>query len=132
MGTPSDDLEALIGELNADLASSSADAGTAGELDDWIRESVRRKGSDLLLVSGSAPVTRVDGLLTPIATPVLEGPDIEAAVFPVLPPHAIRQYRGSGIVDASFRLKDLGRFRINPALLILAAAVIGILSFGPS
>ena len=38
---------------------------------------------------------------------------IEAAVLAALPPHAAAQYRDGGIADASFRLADVGRFRIN-------------------
>jgi len=72
-------------------------------------------GVDLLLVSGAAPSVRVDRLLRPLegAPGILDGLDIEEAVLPALPPHAQRQYRESGIADASFRVAGLGRFRVN-------------------
>ena len=49
--------------------------------------------------------------------PLLEGPlggeEIEDAVAPALAPHARRLYRDAGIADGSFRILELGRFRIN-------------------
>ena len=37
----------------------------------------------------------------------------EGAVLDALPPHAAAQYRDGGIADASYRLTNAGRFRIN-------------------
>ncbi len=113
-----DDLDALIGELNASLPSNAV----AGEMpllegssrvEDWLAEVIRRKGSDLLLVAGRGPAVRIDGLLSPVADLVLDGDDIAAAITPLLPSHAARQFRDTGIADASLRVPDLGRFRVN-------------------
>ena len=82
-------------------------------MEDWLAEVIRLKGSDLLLVAGSAPVVRRDGRLSAIADGVLDGDDIAALVTPLLPPHAARQFQTSGIADASLRLPSLGRFRVN-------------------
>jgi twitching motility protein PilT len=43
----------------------------------------------------------------------LTGPQIEAAVLPALMPRAQQQYREYCISDSSYRIADLGRFRIN-------------------
>jgi twitching motility protein PilT len=72
-----------------------------------------RNGSDLLLVAGAPPSVRVDGRVQPLAEGPLDGMDIEEAVLPALPPHARRIYREVRIVDASFRVSGVGRFRIN-------------------
>lgn len=113
-----DDLDALIGELNASLPSNVAAGGTpllegSSRVEDWLAEVIRRKGSDLLLVAGRGPAVRVDGLLSPVADLVLDGDDIATAITPLLPPYAARQFRDTGIADASLRLPDLGRFRVN-------------------
>lgn len=113
-----DDLDALIGELNASLPSNAATGETpllegSSRVEDWLAEVIRRKGSDLLLVAGRGPAVRIDGLLSPVADLVLDGDDIAAAITPLLPPHAARQFRDTGIADASLRLPGLGRFRVN-------------------
>lgn len=112
MSDPSDDLEAIIGELDA-AAGAVAPPGDEGAIEQWLSEVIRRKGSDLLLVAASPPAVRVDGLLQPIGEQLLDGEAIETMVLPYLPPHAVRQYRETGLADASLRLSSLGRFRVN-------------------
>ncbi|MEO8678594.1 MAG: PilT/PilU family type 4a pilus ATPase [Vicinamibacterales bacterium] len=119
MADPTDDLDALIGELNATAPPKGGPYEKSGPLDgggrieDWLAEVVRRAGSDLLLVAGSTPAVRVDGLLTHLGEVLLDGDEIEALIIPLLPPHAARQYAATGIADASLRLPALGRFRVN-------------------
>jgi twitching motility protein PilT len=107
-----DDIDALIAELNAGDATPRADKRVL-RIETMLREVVRRKGSDLLLVAGSAPGVRVDGQITRLEAPVLDGADIEEIVVPLLPAYAAKQYKQSGIADASLRFQDLGRFRVN-------------------
>jgi twitching motility protein PilT len=112
MAGPSDDLDALIGELNA--SADRLDAGDRdGRLGGWVRHVVASKGSDLLLVSGSPPVMRVDGSLQSIGAQVLDDQDVEDAILPLLPPHAIKEYERIHIVDASLRLAKSARLRVN-------------------
>jgi len=108
-----DDLDALIGELNATVAGEAPLLEGSSRVEDWLAEVIRRKGSDLLLVAGRGPAVRVDGLLSPVADLVLDGDDIASAITPLLPSHAARQFRETGIADASLRLPGLGRFRVN-------------------
>jgi twitching motility protein PilT len=110
-----DDIDALIQELNA-TGTPAARANTstrALRLPTLLAEVVRRRGSDLLLVAGSAPAIRIDGSVERLDGPVLDGTDIEELVVPVLPKHAARQYRETGSADASLRFPELGRFRAN-------------------
>ena len=79
----------------------------------WLLKLAADGGSDLLLVPDAAPAIRVEGKLHAIGDAPLTGADIEAAVLPALPPHALVQYRQSRIADASYRVPGLGRFRIN-------------------
>jgi twitching motility protein PilT len=82
-------------------------------LETWLREVVRRHGSDLLLVANAPPSARVEKRIVAIGEEVLGGADIERAVLPALPPHAREQYARDGIADASFGLGGVGRFRVN-------------------
>lgn len=113
MKEPTDDLDALIGELNATTPTDDPPLEGSSSIDEWLAEVMRRKGSDLLLVAGRPPMVRVDGLLSPIADLTLDGEDIETIIVPMLPPHAARHFQERGIADASLRVPALGRFRIN-------------------
>ena len=108
----SDDIDRLILELHAS-AGGPAPAADLTRVERWLKLLASRNGSDLLLVAGAPPSIRVDGRVLPLAEGPLDGLDVEEAVLPALPPHARRLYRDSHIVDASFRLQGVGRFRIN-------------------
>ena len=79
----------------------------------WLEVLREHRASDLLLVAGAPAAIRVDGQVRPLGDTPLDGETIEDAVVAVLPPHAARQYRETGIADASYRLQGIGRFRIN-------------------
>jgi twitching motility protein PilT len=107
-----DDIDALIDQLNASAGPARVGHSVL-RVETMLAEVVRRRGSDLLLVAGSAAGIRIDGDVIRIDGPVLDGTDIEEAVVPLLPPHAARRYRETGVADASLRFAELGRFRAN-------------------
>jgi twitching motility protein PilT len=111
-----DDLDALVTELNAGAPQSPAHDEHTVRLRAWLEQVVQRSASDLLLIAGAAPSVRVDGSVAALE-PAYGGPlgseEIENAVLPAMPLHSRRMYRESGIADGSYRLDDLGRFRIN-------------------
>jgi hypothetical protein len=106
------DIDRLILELHSTSSPLPA-AGDVARLERWLRLLAGRGGSDLLLVAGAPASVRVDGRVQPLAEGPLDGIDIEEAVLPALPPHARRIYRDAHIVDASFKIQGVGRFRIN-------------------
>lgn len=113
---PADDLDKLLGELDAQIDSSAMQLSAADSpstFTDWVEAVARSRGSDLFLVSGTTPMMKIDGKLVPLAQVSLTPDLIEAVVLPVLDPAAIDRYRSSGIVDASVRISGIGRFRIN-------------------
>jgi twitching motility protein PilT len=134
---PEDDLDDLIRELNAATPARDVSVDVPHEepvatpIDDratptdtrrierWLSLLLDRRASDLLLVSGAPPAMRIDGrvvTLDSVGVPdsdALDGQTIEDAVLPALPPHARQQFRETRIADGSFRVRGLGRFRIN-------------------
>ena len=83
------------------------------QLNSWLEQLVSKNGSDLLLVPGAAAFVRVEGGLVAIGDSPLTGDEIEAAVLPALAPHAREEYQQNHIADSSYRIENLGRFRIN-------------------
>jgi twitching motility protein PilT len=82
-------------------------------LDRWLGELIRRGGSDLLLVADMPPSIRFEGQVQSLDDVPLRGEDVERAVLPALAEHALQEYRQFGIADSSYRVPELGRFRIN-------------------
>lgn len=85
----------------------------SAELKQWLGELVEGNGSDLLLVPEAVASIRMEGQIVPIGDRPLSGDEIEAAVFPALAEHAREEYQQYGIADSSYRIEELGRFRIN-------------------
>jgi len=103
-----------VENLTPGLHDRSAKGVSASvRLDDWLSALIKRRGSDLLLVSGVPASIRFEGEVQQLDSEVLMGADIEAAVLPVLIPRAQQQYRENQIADVSYRVPGLGRFRIN-------------------
>jgi twitching motility protein PilT len=109
-----EDINQLIRQLNTErVPGGEGAAGTSVRLEAWLQMLVERAGSDLLLVAGAPPSLRVDGAITPLPSAPLSGEEIEDAVLPVLASHARAQYAKDSIADLSYKVRGLGRFRIN-------------------
>src|SRR5919107_4450347 len=84
-----------------------------GSLQDLINLLVREEGSDLHLKVGSPPVTRIRGLLSPVAGyGVLDLPDTEAFLEEIIPENLVEDFEQVGEADFSYDT-ELGRFRVN-------------------
>jgi twitching motility protein PilT len=83
------------------------------QLNGWLAQLVSRKGSDLLLVPEAPAAVRIEAVISSIGDKPLSGDEIEAAVLPALAAHAREEYQQYGIADSSYRVEELGRFRIN-------------------
>jgi twitching motility protein PilT len=106
------DFERVVAEVNA-LARNEADGGPSPHLERWLACARHLHASDLLLVAGVPPMTRVEGRVRPLdGEGPLDGADIEQAVEPALPEHARRAYREGRAVDARLRTPG-GRCRVN-------------------
>jgi twitching motility protein PilT len=108
-----DDLDALVTELNAGAPRAARTDVPLARLNGWLEQAVERGASDLMLVAGAPPTIRIDGSLVPLAEGPLGSEEIEETMTPALAPHARRLYREAGIADSSYRVHELGRFRIN-------------------
>lgn len=113
MSDEPDEIDALISELNASSGTTPRPGESFLQVEALLAETLERRGSDLLLVAGAPPAARVDGAIVRLSAAMLDGVDVEEAVFPLLSPHAKKQFLDAGIADGSLRLPHLGRFRIN-------------------
>lgn len=103
--------------LGSDFGSAAPFDGEVGpRLSSLLSETVRRGGTDLLLVPGSSPVIRLHGLLEPIggaAPDPLSKNEVFELLAPTLTAERRRRYAESGATDLSLRIEPLGRFRVN-------------------
>ena len=97
------------------VAPAAAEKEMAPRLAALLTETVRRGGTDLLLVPGAAPVLRLHGALEPVGAGAgpLGAPEAYDLLSPSLSAERRRKYAAEGAVDLSLRLGPLGRFRVN-------------------
>ena len=85
-----------------------------GELSPWLEALWESRGSDLLLVPGSAPRLRVNGKLAAIdGAPVLDGEHIDEIVQGILGPEQKLLFELHLDVDFSFTWLDRARLRAS-------------------
>jgi twitching motility protein PilT len=84
------------------------------DLDELLRTLAERKGSDLHLKAGSAPLMRVDGVLTRVEgmEPLSPG-DTEEAARKVLPEHRWERFEERREADLAYSVPGVARFRVN-------------------
>lgn len=114
MDKPVEDLDTLIGELDSQVEPPNLDALESVELfAHWASMVVRHRASDLFLITGARPTIRLNGALAPLSDHRLTAEEIESTILPLLDAKSVATYRSGGIIDASFKLAGVGRFRIN-------------------
>src|SRR5918999_2227411 len=84
------------------------------DVDALLRTLAERKGSDLHLKAGSAPLMRVNGVLERVEDmePLSAG-DTEAAAQKIMPPERWTRFEGAREADLAYGLSKVGRFRVN-------------------
>lgn len=74
---------------------------------------VANKASDLHLVGRSVPQIRIDGVLRPLALPVLEGQEIENLCYAIISEVQKKELEENKELDFALELSGIGRFRGN-------------------
>jgi twitching motility protein PilT len=75
---------------------------------------IKNGASDLFLVANSFPKIRVDGVLNNISSSVLTAQTVEKLIFDLLTPDEIKNItEKNSEIDKSFKIENLGRFRVN-------------------
>jgi twitching motility protein PilT len=111
MGQYEGELTRLVDELNRSARREKTDE--KGLLDQLLETAVQRKASDVLLVSGSPVVLRLNGALTTGVGRVLSDSDVRGVLLPILTAEQQNELQHRRSLDFSFLRKSIGRFRAN-------------------
>ena len=83
------------------------------KLDEFLREVLQRKGSDLHFLAGDPPRIRLYGDLTPLRPESLSAEFVREALYEIMPAKAVARFEKLNGADFAYTLGDLGRFRVN-------------------
>lgn len=82
-------------------------------IDELLRLSVDRKGSDLHIVAGSPPGVRIHGDIELLDYPVMKPKDVEDMLIPMLEPYQKEKLLTEWELDFSYSVNGCARFRGN-------------------
>jgi len=82
-------------------------------IDNYLREMLQRKGSDLHLAIGKAPKIRIHGELHELDIPPLTPEAMTEALKPICPDHRWAHYLQHHDLDFAYEIAGLARFRAN-------------------
>lgn len=82
-------------------------------LDDLLRLTVERNGSDLHLAVGMAPCIRINGELVPVEAPPLKSEDVEYMILSILKDYQKEKLENDLELDFSYAIPGCARFRGN-------------------
>ena len=83
------------------------------EIDDFLRQAVGLKASDIHLKCGQRPYLRLHSKLEPSDLPALTLDDLNKVIRKILPAHLAKSYEETHEADFSYSLEGAGRFRVN-------------------
>lgn len=81
-------------------------------IDQFLEEVVLKKGSDLHFVTGSKPMIRVNGLLTPIREDEIPLEEGKAILYEILSKLNRNRFDDDKDVDFAYQVKGVSRFRV--------------------
>ena len=97
----------------ASLGKGPVSVSSEPNLNFYLREMVKRGGSDLHLKVGRPPLLRIKGDLLPSEFPVLSQKDLEDLLFPILNGVQRDRLNRERELDFSYVIENLARFRGN-------------------
>jgi twitching motility protein PilT len=82
-------------------------------IDELLRMTVEKRGSDLHLAAGVPPVIRVDGALLATNFEPMTDFEVQRMIYAILTDEQIRIFETELELDCSYQLKGVSRFRVN-------------------
>jgi len=83
------------------------------ELDKYFIALKKNDGSDLHMSTGSPPIIRVHGTISPLKAPPLEAEQVDQMIREIMTGPAREAFDETGDADWAYELQDVARFRCN-------------------
>jgi twitching motility protein PilT len=83
------------------------------EIDAYLLEILKRRGSDLHFLAGDPARIRQHGDLSPLAKDSLRPEFVQQALYEIMPKKAVERFEKHDGADFAYTLQDKGRFRVN-------------------
>ncbi len=82
-------------------------------LDDYLRAMVEQKASDFHLTSGTYPMFRISGTITPVSDQIFTTDIVKGLIYEVLPERNRVEWEKSHDTDFAYEIEGVARYRCN-------------------
>ncbi len=83
------------------------------QIDEYLRQLIGKKGSDLHFIAGQPPRVRVYGELQALRSDALAADEAEAALQEIMGAQARKEFDEHDAADFAYKLEQIARFRVN-------------------
>src|SRR5579871_4330328 len=83
------------------------------QIDAYLEEVLRRRGSDLHFIAGDPARIRLHGELSALQDTALMADSVKAALYEIMPRKAVERFESKDGADFAYTLEGKGRFRVN-------------------
>jgi len=82
-------------------------------IDEYLKEVLGKKGSDLHFLAGDPPRIRLYGDLQPLRPDRLEKDFVQQTLYEIMPKTAVARFEEHDGADFAYNMGEYGRFRVN-------------------
>ena len=82
-------------------------------IDEYLKQVLERKGSDLHFLAGDPPRIRLYGDLQPLRPDKLDKDYVQQTLYEIMPKVAVKRFEEHDGADFAYNMGELGRFRVN-------------------
>ena len=82
-------------------------------IDEYLKEVLSKKGSDLHFLAGDPPRLRLYGDLQPLRPDRLEKDFVQQTLYEIMPKTAVKRFEEHDGADFAYNMGEYGRFRVN-------------------
>ena len=82
-------------------------------IDEYLKEVLEKKGSDLHFLAGDPPRIRLYGDLQPLRPERLEKDFVQQTLYEIMPKTAVKRFEEHDGADFAYNMGEYGRFRVN-------------------
>jgi twitching motility protein PilT len=83
------------------------------QIDSYLEEVLKRRGSDLHFIAGDPARIRLHGELMPLQDAALAADPVKTALYEIMPRKAVERFESKDGADFAYMLEGKGRFRVN-------------------
>jgi len=83
------------------------------QIDQFLEEIVKRRGSDLHFIAGDPPRIRLHGEISALQEAQLQAEFVKTTLYEIMPRKAIERFESKDGADFAYSLAGKGRFRVN-------------------